>query len=296
MQPLIQTLKGSQRELETPEAQEALGSSAEGMSERLSRSIESLEMEPASREDPREMELKRAQERVAQSEAAVERAKAESARFAPQEISERPPPSGSLGPSQKSILQFEQILNFIVLYIRLNLLLIINNISSEKEKHEAILDRAKKEAAKEAAERQAAARKAAKEVEAQRRREEAAARKAAKEEEAQRRREEAAARKAAKEEEAQRRREEAAEAKAKAERDKKAVGRQAMEFDDDSDDEELQQEAAARTMQKYRRKQQERKEKAAEAERQSKFITTWKRSDSGPSTQPAAAPSAEPPE
>jgi hypothetical protein len=104
-----------------------------------------------------------------------------------------------LGPSQKSILQFEQILNFIVLYIRLNLLLIINNISSEKEKHEAILDRAKKEAAKEAAERQAAARKAAKEVEAQRRREEAAARKAAKEEEAQRRREEAAARKAAKE-------------------------------------------------------------------------------------------------
>ena len=296
MQPLIQTLEGSQRELETPEAQEALGSSAEGMSERLSRSIESLEMEPASREDPREMELKRAQERVAQSEAAVERAKAESARFAPQETSERPPPSGSqdtdseseskyftlntnittlisemidhLGPSQKSILQFEQILNFIVLYIRLNLLLIINNISSEKEKHEAILDRAKKEAAKEAAERQAAARKAAKEVEAQRRREEAA------------------------------------KAKAKAKRDKKAVSRKAMVFDDDSDDEELQQEAAARTMQQYMRKQQERKEKAkqaeaaaAEAERQSKLITTWKRGDSGPSTQPVAATSsAEPPE
>jgi len=314
MQPLIQTLEGSQRELETPEAQEALGSSAEGMSERLSRSIESLEMEPASREDPREMELKRAQERVAQSEAAVERAKAESARFAPQETSERPPPSGSqdtdseseskyftlntnittlisemidhLGPSQKSILQFEQILNFIVLYIRLNLLLIINNISSEKEKHEAILDRAKKEAAKEAAERQAAARKAAKEVEAQRRREEAAARKKAKEEEA------------------QRRREEAAKAKAKAKRDKKAVSRKAMVFDDDSDDEELQQEAAARTMQQYMRKQQERKEKAkqaeaaaAEAERQSKLITTWKRGDSGPSTQPVAATSsAEPPE
>ena len=313
--------------LDLPKVEGTFGSSStEDLGTGLSTNIispQSLPVEPEPTEDTYETELKRLRDRVAQSEAAVTEAKAAAARLAPQETSERTQPSGSqdtdseseakhftlntnittlisemidhLGVSQKSILQFEQILNFIVLYIRLNLLLIINNISSEKEKHEAKLDNDEKEAARVEAERRATARATEKAKAAAATAEVKAARGRARAWAAEQQRQEKAVRETEKAEAA-------AEAKAKAEWDKKAVSRDAMDHDQDPDNEETLQEAAAtereaaaRTMQQYRRKQLARKEKAREAERQSQFHTTWQHGDSGPSTQPAAAPSPEPP-